>query len=177
VEGHEEGYNFEKPVTVCFPYDDTGLTLEEELALTVMEWDTVLQKWNPIALYDQIVIDTDKNTITAQLVHFSIYGIMPPHPVVSVLDENGPTAFVLYGNYPNPFNPVTTICFMIPDPSHVTVKIYNVAGRLVQSLIDSNLDPGMHEVAWSTNNVSSGTYFYVIRCGDERQMGKMLLMK
>lgn len=85
-------------------------------------------------------------------------------------------------NYPNPFNPETTIQFNIPKPGKVTVDIYNVRGQLVKNLLNDNLNQGVHEIVWNgTNNAnknsSSGVYFYKIRSGNITDMKKILLIK
>jgi hypothetical protein len=71
----------------------------------------------------------------------------------------------LYPNFPNPFNPDTRIRFQIPKPSHVTLKIFDLLGREVVSLMDQDMEPGTHEARWNACNrenipVSSGIYFY-----------------
>lgn len=68
------------------------------------------------------------------------------------------------GNHPNPFNPMTTISFTLPEPGAVKLRIYNLRGELVRTLVDTGFDAGAHEVAWNGRNdsggeVASGVYF------------------
>ncbi|UCG51584.1 MAG: hypothetical protein JSW58_15580 [Candidatus Latescibacterota bacterium] len=95
------------------------------------------------------------------------------------------TSFRLYQNFPNPFNPVTTICYQIPeDLSDVPVKltIYDVHGKRVRELVSGTQSGGPHQVEWDSRNdqgvpVSSGLYFYVLRAGSQIMGNKMVLLK
>ncbi|PID80832.1 hypothetical protein CSB20_05420, partial [bacterium DOLZORAL124_64_63] len=93
-----------------------------------------------------------------------------------------PTVFALRSNYPNPFNPATTIKFDLPRSSHVKLNIYDVAGRLVRTLVDEVRPAQTHEVMWDGTDrggrrVSSGTYYYVLQAGDFKATNKMMLVK
>jgi YVTN family beta-propeller protein len=103
-------------------------------------------------------------------------------------EEFGPVEFVytprfaLYQNVPNPFNPETSIQFVIPEAGHVDLRIYDVAGRLVRTLVDGKLAADRHEVTWDgTNNggkhVASGVYFYRIKAGKHEKTNKMVLLR
>jgi hypothetical protein len=86
-------------------------------------------------------------------------------------------------NYPNPFNPTTTITYSIATPGHVSLKIYNVAGQLVRTLVDETARAGMvHEVTWRGQNdagspVASGVYFYRLTAAEYVKTRKMVLLK
>jgi hypothetical protein len=101
-------------------------------------------------------------------------------------DQGLPVAFSLGQNYPNPFNPSTTLSFEIPgiegERSLVSLKIYDLRGRCVRTLVDSELPAGSHSVQWDGRNdlgeqVSSGIYLYSLRAGDETFARKMTLVK
>ncbi len=91
----------------------------------------------------------------------------------------------LWQNYPNPFNPETKIRYSVSPASaaqNVTLKIYNIRGQLVRTLVNEKLDSGMHEAVWkgineSGNTVGSGVYFYRLEIGDDHFNRKMLLLK
>jgi len=87
------------------------------------------------------------------------------------------TEFRLEQNYPNPFNPTTNIEFYIPKTEHVTLKIYDLLGREVTTLISDRMIKGKHEVTWNALDFSSGIYFYTIAAGDFKQTRKLVLMK
>jgi hypothetical protein len=93
-----------------------------------------------------------------------------------------PKEYQLSQNYPNPFNPTTEIDFGLPKATFVTLKIYNIVGQEVITLIDKSLSAGTYRVRWdgvdgSGRSVSSGVYFYRIRAGDHTQTKRMLLLK
>ena len=94
--------------------------------------------------------------------------------------ENMPTSFSLYQNFPNPFNPQTTIQFSIPNQSNVALEIYDIAGKKVKTLINERLDTGFYTINWDGKNeygenVSSGIYFYILKAGNFKETRKMLL--
>ncbi len=97
-----------------------------------------------------------------------------------------PKNFSLFQNYPNPFNPSTTIMFDLPwsanITNHVSLTVYNIRGRRVRALINSDLEPGKHKVHWDGRNdrgesVSSGNYLYTLKVGSERFTRKMTVLK
>ena len=83
----------------------------------------------------------------------------------------------LHQNYPNPFNPSTTFEFSIPYSTHVVLKIYDVLGKEVATLIDEELPMGQHKVNWNVHNLASGVYIYKIQAGEFVQTRKMILMR
>jgi hypothetical protein len=93
-----------------------------------------------------------------------------------------PAKYNLFQNYPNPFNPTTTISYSIPNVSYVTLKIYNILGREVRTLINSEQNIGIHNVQWNGDNnygskVSSGIYLYKIEAGNFTMTKKLVLLK
>jgi hypothetical protein len=88
-----------------------------------------------------------------------------------------PETYELSPNYPNPFNPTTTIAYGLPDRSHVTVTIYNTKGQIIQVLVDETKGAGYHTIQWDASRVGSGIYFYQIRAGDFTMVRKCTLMK
>lgn len=88
-----------------------------------------------------------------------------------------PSTFSLEQNYPNPFNPSTNIKYSIPQSSNVVLKIYDVLGNKVTTLINEEKPAGNYEVDFDASNLSSGTYFYQLRAGAYIETKKMILMK
>ena len=88
-----------------------------------------------------------------------------------------PTAFRLEQNYPNPFNPSTTIGFSLPNISKVTLKIYDLLGREVATLLDAPYPAGNHQIIWDAKNQATGVYMVTMHAGDFRQTRKIVLMK
>jgi hypothetical protein len=88
----------------------------------------------------------------------------------------------LNNNYPNPFNPSTTLSFTLAEPGRTTLTIYNLKGQLIKRLVDKELTSGMHKVLWNgkdenERNVASGVYFYRLQSKNYQATGKMLLLK
>lgn len=88
-----------------------------------------------------------------------------------------PVQFELFQNYPNPFNPSTTINFALPEQSDVTIRIYDVMGRQIATLMNENRPAGYHNILWDAGSVASGTYFYRIQAGDFASVKKLTLVK
>ncbi len=88
-----------------------------------------------------------------------------------------PAGYVLEQNYPNPFNPSTNIEFSINEPGAVSLKVYDMTGREVASLIDGRMNAGSHTVRFDASNLSSGVYIYVMQSNGVRLTNKMTLIK
>ena len=88
-----------------------------------------------------------------------------------------PSGFKLYQNYPNPFNPSTKIRYQIRVFSHVTLKIYDVLGREVKTLVNREQNPGSYNLTFNTVNLPSGVYFYRLEAGSFSQTKKLILIK
>ena len=102
--------------------------------------------------------------------------------VTSVENEAVPTVYSLSQNYPNPFNPSTTVKFGIPQAADVTIKIYDILGQEVKTLVNRNLAPGFHTVNFDASNLISGMYIYRIQANgvdgsNFTDVKKMLLVK
>ncbi|MCL5030727.1 MAG: T9SS type A sorting domain-containing protein [Bacteroidetes bacterium] len=88
-----------------------------------------------------------------------------------------PTEFALNQNYPNPFNPSTVISFSIPEDSHVMLKLYDMLGREVQTLINENRKAGTHNINFYADNLSNGVYLYKLTAGNYSDIKKMIILK
>jgi len=88
-----------------------------------------------------------------------------------------PTVFALKGNYPNPFNPSTTINYQLPTQSHVTLKVFDVIGREVATLVNGVEEPGYKSVNFTASGLASGIYYYRLSAGNFVQTMKLVLMK
>ena len=92
-------------------------------------------------------------------------------------NHNLPTEYKLDQNYPNPFNPSTTINFQLPEKKHVSIKIYNVQGTLVTTLVDGEMEAGYHSAQWNASDYASGVYFYRFTSGSFTSTMRLLLLK
>ncbi|GBD92053.1 hypothetical protein BMS3Abin04_02786 [bacterium BMS3Abin04] len=100
---------------------------------------------------------------------------------VTGVDENGkpnlPKVFSLEQNYPNPFNPSTIIKYQVPNSGYVSLKIYDVLGEEVSSLVNKEQAAGSYEISFNASNLTSGIYFYQLKSGNNIQVKKMMLLK
>ncbi len=98
---------------------------------------------------------------------------------VTGIVENGqyPKSFQLYNPYPNPFNPTTTIRFSVVRQHDVFLQVFDIIGRLIETLIDGKMEPGTHEITWNAQSYSAGIYFVRMTSGHNRQVQKLILLK
>ncbi len=123
--------------------------------------------------YYWIVIANDKMYATPSLEVFAFTIID-----LSLVNENSnPTTFELYQNYPNPFNPTTTINYQIAKSGFVSLKVYDILGKEVATLVDEYKSAGKYEVEFSATNLSSGIYFYNLITEKYSQIKKLVLLK
>lgn len=91
--------------------------------------------------------------------------------------DSVPTQFALEQNYPNPFNPTTMLSFAMPESGHVTLKVYNLLGQEVVTLVNEIRDAGQHSVSFNANDLSAGVYLYVMETGEFSSTKRMTLLK
>jgi hypothetical protein len=101
---------------------------------------------------------------------------------VSIMDETFPLIYKLHSAYPNPFNPITSLRYDLPEDGLVNITIYDMMGRIVKPLVNSSQTAGYKSVQWNATNdrnesVSAGLYLYTIQAGEFRQTKKMVLLK
>ncbi len=99
--------------------------------------------------------------------------------VIVGMEKNEASIFTKYclSNYPNPFNPSTTIEFQLPKSSNVTLKIFNILGKEVAILVSDRLTAGSYTYDWDASNMASGVYLYHLKAGDFVETKKMILMR
>jgi len=110
-----------------------------------------------------------------------VWQLIPTSTLVET-DDNIPSEFAITGNYPNPFNPKTTIEFSIPETGFINLSIYNITGQKIRELAADTMTAGTHSVVWDGKDengmiVSSGIYLSRLRSGEHIAAGRMLLMK
>jgi Ca-activated chloride channel homolog len=142
-------------------------------------------------LLDQIAIYGEKKELVDQVIELSLkFQILTPYtafyadPNTGVKDKEDalPKGFVLHQNYPNPFNPSTTIRFELPTDGHVTLKIYDLSGRLVKTLLSGDQYAGAHTAVWDGSDdagrkVAAGVYFYQLEFTDASGARQVLTQK
>ena len=99
-------------------------------------------------------------------------------PITGVEEEGIKlNSFSLDQNYPNPFNPSTIVNYTLAERSNVTLKVYDVLGKEVASLVNNSQEAGTHQVTFDASNLASGLYIYTLNAGDFSSSKKMMLMK
>jgi len=113
---------------------------------------------------------------TAWILDYKITDIYSPATAVDEkLVYSG--SYKLSQNYPNPFNPVTTIKYQMPELNFVTIKVYDVLGNEIVTLVNEEKQTGFHEIEFNLDKSTSGIYFYRLQAGSFVETKKMVLMK
>lgn len=97
--------------------------------------------------------------------------------VVGIEDEMQPQTFSLEQNYPNPFNPVTKIKFTLASNEYTTLKVYDIIGKEITTLVNNQMEKGHYEINFDASNLPSGVYFYTLNAGGYKETRKMILMR
>ncbi len=149
---------------------DTGGTVQEFPEITVDSYNRMILHWIGKKRYVTGIISES-----------------PGNPFTSVEDvgENYPQEFYLEQNYPNPFNPNTKIRYTIPaggkhnktSQAYAVLKIYNILGSEIATLVNEEKQQGVYEVSWNASNLPSGVYFYRLQVGTLAQTKKMILLR
>jgi hypothetical protein len=109
----------------------------------------------------------------------SVPGIVANTGRINAIETNGeiPSKYELFQNYPNPFNPTTVISYQLPKSGHVFLKVYDVLGREVVTLVDGNMKAGNYPVQFNASKLSGGVYFYRLQATGYIETKKFLLVK
>jgi hypothetical protein len=126
----------------------------------------------------------DQHTMKGCVINGVVYGDTVLTGIYQIISKS-PGTFRLFQNYPNPFNPVTKIRFDVaqhtPYPlsrgENVTLKVYDILGKEITTLVNEQLQPGSYEVTFDGSNLPSGVYFYQLRTGDFVNTKKLILFK
>jgi hypothetical protein len=108
--------------------------------------------------------------------HFELF-LGSNQQISRIIEETLPTQFELLSNYPNPFNPTTTLRFSLPEPNKVNMNIYDIMGRKVSTLISQRLEAGYHSIDWNASHLASGVYIVELVAGQQRRTQKIALIK
>ena len=101
-------------------------------------------------------------------------------PFLSIISENQlttPNNFQLYEPFPNPFNPTTSISFSIPEQSQTSLKVYDIKGKLISTLLNESMNVGHHQIEWNADGYPSGVYFVQLDAVEFTQTQKLMLVK
>lgn len=137
------------------------------------------QNWTNV-INDNIFLEEGVHILTFHVVNsgFNINKIIFSYTTTDFEDDSyNPEYFRLYNNYPNPFNSLTKIKFDLPHNSAVELKIYNVLGQLITTIINEEKPKGFYEVDYNATELSSGMYYYRIQLGEYSETKKMILLR
>ena len=142
-------------------------------------WATGIYTPGPINIFDTVA---DSFTTLANSTWPPCFWVGETGEQVSIIDETLPITYNLYNAYPNPFNPVTTLHYDLPEDAMVNITIYDMMGRKVKTLVNGSQTAGYKSIQWNATNdknrpVSAGLYLYTIQAGDHSQTKKMVLLK
>jgi hypothetical protein len=188
------------PYLLTIPYTASYSVLIDSFFLDVEHFrsDTLIQtkkynlsKSNPshVSLYLSGLLNGDKINLRATITDTSIFfnkahypdtgwvvmNVLPP--ILNVENENLTFDYELVQNYPNPFNPTTRIRYQIPKPSFVTIKVFDVLGNEIKTLIKEEKIAGSYEIEFDGSALTSGIYYYRITSAEFLQTKKMILLK
>jgi hypothetical protein len=131
-----------------------------------------------------VVLDTSRVFVTGSAIFSpatttSFYTLRYVNQIVGIkpISTEIPNKFTVHQNFPNPFNPVTSVRFDIPKASNVEITVYDVMGKVVEIIGNENLLAGQYEVKWNAVNYASGLYFCKVQAGEFSQIKKMILAK
>ncbi|MFC1553989.1 FlgD immunoglobulin-like domain containing protein [candidate division KSB1 bacterium] len=170
---------------LTFGYDDTALPVgADEDSLTAAYFDDTAGDWVIVPA----TLDKPNKKVKVTTTHFSVWAIVDKNDGVitgikPIEDVQIPDDFRLDDNYPNPFNPTTTIPFQLAKSEIITLRVYNTSGQLVKTLINNELTgAGSYKVYWDGTNeagqkVGSGIYLYILQARTITQTKKMILIK
>ncbi|MBN1294514.1 MAG: PD40 domain-containing protein [Candidatus Latescibacteria bacterium] len=163
-----------KYFNVCIYNIETGKII---YLIPDSEFNTHTASWSPDGTQLCYILDTD----TGHELYIKDFEFASEPTRVSHAEET-PIILILHGNYPNPFNPSTTIKFSIPQTGFTDLVIYNVMGQKVRELVSGTFTEGLHSVVWNGKDdngqaVSAGVYVIRLRMGDAKTTGRVMLVK
>ncbi len=127
-----------------------------------------VQNFNITVANEPIAITVDPNNWILKTINSVVVGIE---------DEMQPQTFSLEQNYPNPFNPVTKIKFTLASNEYTTLKVYDIIGKEITTLVNNQMEKGHYEINFDASNLPSGVYLYTLNAGGYKETRKMILMR
>lgn len=148
-----------------------------QLLVKLVSKDTLVSFWN--TLRDQsvtFIFNEPVNDVVVDPSNYILKQITRDH-TLEVAETHNPDKFYLYQNYPNPFNSQTIISFSIPENTIVTIKLFDITGNEIRTLLNDYLSAGYHSIKLDGNQLSTGVYFYRLETKNFRSTKKLVLIK
>ncbi|HEX2982563.1 MAG TPA: T9SS type A sorting domain-containing protein, partial [Ignavibacteriales bacterium] len=148
------------------------LAYNNQRQVSFAEWVPPSSGTYTVKIFTELLYDENKSndTLTKSITVIKNIGIVDEMDII-------PDVYSLSQNYPNPFNPTTVIRYGLPEAGQVELKIYDMLGREVETLVSDFRNAGMHEVKFNAAELSSGVYIYRIKSGSFVQTKKLMLIK
>ncbi len=164
---------------IRFHYDPEKLDGWDESTLEIWRYDSENGWTRPGENNYSTGVNTDEKYVYAENIsEFSFFAVLSSELPTSVTEmDELPDAFVLAQNYPNPFNPSTSIRYELPESAEVRLKVFNLLGERVATLVDARQEAGRHQVSFDAASLSSGVYLYRLQAGDFVQTRKLTLIR
>jgi hypothetical protein len=156
---------------VFFHYDGGGYNVADSIRPGYGYWVRTTRDGS-------LILSSSESMPAANRIRIRPDGELPPAPPDGKISpRNLPTTYALYQSYPNPFNPTTTIRYDVPTNNWVTLKVYDILGREVATLVNQMESPGYKQVTFNANALPTGVYTYRLTAGSFVQTKKLILMK
>ncbi len=186
------------PSTIYLNYNSMLGWYDQDAMTPDMQSYLVYQPQSEPGTAGILIYDDNTNPLSAQIVYwaFDFSSIMDTtvaknlleNSVVYLLTNENPVGLghtsnalprqvQLYPNYPNPFNPSTTIKFYLPSSEKIALEVYNNLGQRVAVLQQGRMEAGIHRLEWNARGIASGIYYVVLKAGDVQRVQKVILMK
>jgi hypothetical protein len=169
---------------ICIAEDFQQFNLEKSFTDEFAEYETSTVTDTSYMDPDYILNETQYYRLTAVDLsgNVSDYSDIVEAAVLALDEDLIPDVYALHQNYPNPFNPVTNIRYDLPEDAHVMIRIFDIQGRMVKTLVSGQEKAGRKSIIWDATNqigeqVAAGMYLYLIQAGEFKQTRKMVLLK
>ena len=150
--------------------------VSKEATSVVYNFDGEGESLQPEKRYLWIILYRDESDDNGAMV-FSVFTVDKETGVEEDMNTALPFVFYLSQNYPNPFNPLTTISYQLPFSGQVSIKVYDIIGQEIATLVNEFKEPGEYTVIWNAEDMPSGLYFYSLKANGFTQTKKMLFHK
>ncbi len=151
---------------------NSGIYRSSDGGVSFLSWNVAYSSQKVVAYQNKVFLAVSGNTNGGVYIYTDTT-LSNVNPVGKIT----PVAYSLFQNYPNPFNPTTNIQFDIPKSSYVKLKIFDMLGKEITTLVNDRLQAGSYRVNWNASQYSNGVYYYNITAGDFSKTRKMILIK
>ncbi len=164
-----------------YAFDVSTIGTENEIPVDSIHWDPTVEDGAQFDAARPRGLDFTSDGMTAYISVFAFPNGMQKHVnsagSSNEVVNNLPNGYALEQNYPNPFNPSTNINYSLQEAGHVTLKVYDMTGREIATLVNGRVNAGAHTVTFNASNLSSGVYIYALEANGVRLTNRMTLIK